>query len=56
MIEKAKLERSSRPDPDAQNFIEVFLDEIDKNAGNQNSYFTGTASLHQSLDYLYEPV
>ncbi|XP_021950528.2 methyl farnesoate epoxidase [Folsomia candida] len=40
MIEKAKLERSSRPDPDAQNFIEVFLDEIDKNAGNQNSYFT----------------
>lgn len=41
MIEKARLERGSRTDTDAQNFIEVFLDEIEKNVGNKNTIFTG---------------
>jgi hypothetical protein len=42
MIEKAKEERTSRADPEAQNFIEVFLDEIEKNSENPDTYFTGT--------------
>lgn len=41
MIEKAKVERASRPDPEALNFIEVFLDEIEKNVSNPDTYFTG---------------
>lgn len=41
MIEKARMDRASRQDQEAQNFIEVFLDEIAKSKGNPNSVFTG---------------
>ncbi len=41
MIDKARIEKSSRSDPSPINFIEVFIDEIEKNKGNPNTCFTG---------------
>ncbi len=41
MIDKARIEKSSRSDPSPINFIEVFIDEIEKNEGNPESNFTG---------------
>ncbi len=41
MIDTARIEKSSRSDPSPINFIEVFIDEIEKNEGNPESNFTG---------------
>jgi len=45
-IDEAKNRRAERIDTEAQNFIEVFLDEIEKNHGKQ-SHFSGLC------EYLY---